>query len=468
MIDRLLAEAAQRPGAPALDGVQVLAPAGLLRRAFDPSWPVLLLPAGASPVTGSPSTTGGDVAPVRAAPDDATGRPGESGLAAVEGEPDAGAAAGAATEEPPAFDPRLLPGRAARPGDPAAVLTSLYPAGHPVLGLAGMPDTIVGELSGAVLEAGPHLLPGVEPLENLASPYGLPWIVARLRAPGGCPWDRAQTHVSLRPYLLEEAYEVYDALEDGATPALAGELGDLLLQVVLHAEHAAEAGVFDLSDVYRSIGAKIVRRHPHVFGDVHAASVDQVLRNWEALKAVERAEAAAGDLPEAGHAGDVATPATDRTAEAGAPGAPGRPIAAAFRGLARSLPALAYSQEMQGRAAALGYDWPDVEGVIDKLEEEAVELLEAESDAHRHEEYGDLLLVLVNLARKLGIDAEAALRDANRKFARRFAFVERYAAEQGRTLDRMTFEELDGLWDAAKVEEREMGAATPSPQRESS
>jgi ATP diphosphatase len=126
----------------------------------------------------------------------------------------------------------------------------------------------------------------------------------------------------------------------------------------------------------------------------------------------------------------------------------------AFRGLARSLPALAYSQEMQGRAAALGYDWPDVEGVIEKVEEEAVELLDAEDDATRAEEYGDLLLVLVNLARKLNIDAEAALRAANRKFARRFARVERYAAERGRPLDRMTFEELDELWDAAKAEDR--------------
>lgn len=464
MIDRLLAEVAARPGAPPIDGVQVLAPDALLRRAFDPSWPVLVLSGRTGIMPGSGNATAGDTA-VRAAPVGALDRSGASGQRPGGGEADAAAGEGAADREPPVFDPRVLPGRAARPAEPAAILAALYPAGHPVLGLAGMPDTTVGALDDAVLRAGPHLLPAVDALENLGSPHGLPWIVARLRAPGGCPWDRAQTHVSLRPCLLEEAYEVYDALDGGATPALAGELGDLLLQIVLHAEHAAEAGVFDLGDVYRSIGAKIVRRHPHVFGDVRAGSVDQVLRNWEALKAVERAEAAASGGADAVPADG---PAADRTETAGGGGGSDRPIAAAFRGLARSLPALAYSQEMQGRAAALGYDWPDVEGVIDKLEEEAVELLEAESDAHRHEEYGDLLLVLVNLARKLGIDAEAALRDANRKFARRFALVERYAAEQGRALDRMTFEELDGLWDAAKVEEREMGAAPPSPQRESS
>jgi MazG family protein len=264
---------------------------------------------------------------------------------------------------------------------------------------------------------------------NLASPHGLPWLAARLRAPDGCPWDREQTHQTLRRHLLEEAHEVYDALEAGSTPNLASELGDLLLQVVLHAEYAAEAGVFDLTDVYRSIMAKIVRRHPHVFGDVVAGSVEEVIRNWETIKAGERAElAAAGD---------------------DAPAIEGMP--AAFAGLSRSLPALAYAQEMQERAASLGYDWPDVEGVIDKLEEEALELLAAEGPEARHEEFGDLLLVIVNLGRKLGIDAEAALRAANAKFARRFARVERLAG--GKRLADMTFEDLDLLWQAAKREE---------------
>ena len=309
------------------------------------------------------------------------------------------------------------------------MLAALYPATHPVLGLRGEPDATISTLGAAALASAVHLVPALDPVANLASPHGLPWIAARLRAPGGCPWDREQDHRSLRPFLLEEAYEVYDALEHGATADLAEELGDLLLQVVLHAQLGAEEGLFDLADVYRHIGTKIVRRHPHVFADVEARTASDVVQNWERIKAGERA--ARGPKPPA----DGSLPA-------------------AFAGLARSLPALAYSQEMQGRAAALGYDWPDVEGVIEKLEEEAVELLEARSDEERTEEYGDLLLVLVNLARKLGVDAESALRAGNAKFARRFALVERYAAERGRGLDTMTFEEFDELWDRAKAGER--------------
>ena len=397
VIHDLVAEAGRRLGISSDSGYQVAPARALEARAFDPSWPLFVLP------------------------DDAV-RP--------EAEP----------IKPAAFEAPVLPGRNARSGA-AAILRDLYPASHPVHGLDGATDSTVGDVDDAILATGPHVLPPLDPESNVASPHGLPWIVARLRAPDGCPWDREQTHLSLRPFLLEEAYEVYDALEDGATPELAGELGDLLLQVVLHAQHAAEAGVFDLSDVYRAIAAKIVRRHPHVFGDTDASTVGQVLRNWEQIKAAERAAQA-----------DVPAPEARLSAEATAASAATASLPEAFQGLARSLPALAYAQEMQARAAALGYDWPDVEGVIEKLEEEAVELLEAEDDAQRTEEFGDLLLVLVNLARKLNIDAEAALRAANRKFARRFALVERYAAERGRSLDRMTFDELDELWDAAKAE----------------
>jgi tetrapyrrole methylase family protein/MazG family protein len=412
-IDDLVAEAGRRLGIACDGGYQVAPAAALQARAFDPSWPLFVRP------------------------DDVGGGPGGPGGAA-------GAAAAVRPEaepiKPAAFEAPVLPGRNARSGA-AAILRDLYPASHPVHGLDGATDSTVGDVDDAILAAGPHVLPPLDPESNVASPHGLPWIVARLRAPDGCPWDREQTHLSLRPFLLEEAYEVYDALEDGATPELAGELGDLLLQVVLHAQHAAEAGVFDLSDVYRAIAAKIVRRHPHVFGDTDASTVGQVLRNWEQIKAAERAAQADVPAPEAGLSAG-ATAASAATAS----------LPEAFQGLARSLPALAYAQEMQARAAALGYDWPDVEGVIEKLEEEAVELLEAEDDAQRTEEFGDLLLVLVNLARKLNIDAEAALRAGNRKFARRFALVERYAAERGRSLDRMTFDELDELWDAAKAE----------------
>ncbi len=415
MIDAILAEAASRYGTRPSDGLQIVGVAALTRRAFDPSWALLVLPDDDGP--------GGAREPDR----EAGGRRPDAAEAPPAPEAHRPDAAGP-PEEPP-FEASVLPGRAAHGASPLDVLLALYPGTHPVLGLSGAADATVATLDQAMLAAGPHLLPALDPLANLASPHGLPWIAARLRAPGGCPWDREQDHASLRPFLLEEAYEVYDALEHGATDHLAEELGDLLLQVVLHAQLGAEEGLFDLADVYRHISAKIVRRHPHVFADVHAATAGDVIQNWERIKAVERAD----------RGGDP------RATES---------LPAAFSGLARSLPALAYSREMQDRAAALGYDWPNVEGVIEKVQEEAVELLEAEDDAHRTEEFGDLLLVLVNLGRKLGIDAESALRAGNAKFARRFALVERFAQERGRTLDSMTFDELDELWDRAKVVER--------------
>ncbi|MHB8459955.1 MAG: nucleoside triphosphate pyrophosphohydrolase [Candidatus Limnocylindrales bacterium] len=252
----------------------------------------------------------------------------------------------------------------------------------------------------------------------------MPWLSDRLRAPDGCPWDREQTHDSLRGHLLEETYEVYDALASGASPALAEELGDLLLQIVLHAQLAAEAGVFDLADVEAAIGAKIVRRHPHVFGDAEARTASDVNRQWERIKAAERAERA-----------DAAEAASK----------------SALDGISPSLPALAASQEMQERAANLGYDWPTIDGVIDKVHEELGELLAADSDANRREELGDLLMVLVNVGRKHGIQAEAALREANGKFRRRFGEVERLAAERGVALRDLDFDALDALWDAAKA-----------------
>ena len=259
----------------------------------------------------------------------------------------------------------------------------------------------------------------------------MPYISDRLRRPDGCPWDREQTHASLRKHLLEETYEVYDALEAGATPELAEELGDLLLQVVLHAQLAAEAGVFDLADVQAAIGAKIVRRHPHVFGDAEARTAADVNRQWERIKASERAAAAEGD------GGDEARPKS------------------ALSGISPSMPALAASQEMQERAANLGYDWPSIDGVLEKVHEELGELRRAATPEARREEFGDLLFVLVNVARREGIEAEAALRAGNDKFRRRFASVERRAAERGVALRDLDFDALDALWDAAKAEERE-------------
>ncbi|CAN5816928.1 hypothetical protein BH24CHL6_BH24CHL6_17160 [soil metagenome] len=379
-MQQLLDELESRYAIRAADGLQLLGPRTLVRRPFDPGLPMLLLP--------------GDGPP--AAPADA-------------------------------FQPDVLPGRHARGSDPAQLLRSLYPATHPLLGLAGTPDSSVGQISTEELAAGPRYVPALVGELNVASPHGLPWLVARLRAPDGCPWDREQDHLSLRSHLLEETYEVYDALEGGSTPALAEELGDLLLQVVLHAQYGAEAGVFDLADVQRSIMTKIVRRHPHVFGDVIAESAAEVIANWEQIKADERS---AVDGP-------------SKPAE--------RDMPQAFAGLSRSLPALAYAQEVQARAASLGYDWPSVEGVLEKIAEEATEVLGAPDEASRREEFGDLLLVVVNLARRLGIDAEGALRAASAKFAARFAHVERAVARRDLSLRSMTPAELDELWQEAKM-----------------
>jgi MazG family protein len=330
-------------------------------------------------------------------------------------------------------EPRpALPGRHGPGGsDPLALLRRLYPTAHPV-GRFGRPDgTTVGELTAEDLATALYL-PPVAPEAAVASPWGMPWVSDRLRAPDGCPWDREQTHQSLRNHLLEEAYEVYDALEAGATPELAGELGDLLLQVVLHAQLAAEAGVFDMTDVWAAIAGKIVHRHPHVFGETEARTASDVNRQWERIKAAERATAAAAD----GSGVEV-------------------PPKSALDGISRSLPALAASQEMQERAANIGYDWPSIDGVLEKVREEIDELQAAADDAARAEELGDLLFVLVNVGRRQGIEVEAALRAANDKFRRRFRHVEHAAAARDVALRDLSFDELDALWDAAKAHERQ-------------
>ncbi len=372
----LLGEVDARFGVGPADGIQVLSQLAVTARPFDPGMALIVVPGG-----------------------------------------DAG-------------DYSALPGRAAHGGSAAEMLRALYPAEHPIHPIPDGTASTVGQVSDSELAAGPHYLPAVDPLHNGASPYSLPWLVARLRAPDGCPWDREQDHMSLRKFLIEETYEVYDALEQGSTPQLAEELGDLLLQIVLHAQYAAEDGVFDMTDIHREVIAKIVRRHPHVFGDVVADSAADVIRNWEQIKAGERAARPNGD---------------------GKSGQAGENMPAAFAGLSRSLPALSYAQEMQERAASLGYDWPSVDGVLDKVVEESSELVAARNDAERREEFGDLLMVLVNLGRKLGIDAEAALRAASAKFAARFVHVERLAAERDQQLRDLTFEQLDELWKEAKV-----------------
>jgi tetrapyrrole methylase family protein/MazG family protein len=341
---------------------------------------------------------------------------------------------------PATADSRPLAGRHGPAGrTPIDVLRRLYPADHEVAYLGdhepgdSAAATTVAALTSADLERPLYLAP-IAPELAAAGPWSMPSISARLREPDGCPWDREQTHESLRKHLLEETYEVYDALEHGATPALAEELGDLLLQIVLHAQLAAEAGIFDLADVQASIARKIVRRHPHVFGDAVARTAADVTRQWERIKAEERdevAESAASDD------GPAAVPR------------------GALDGISPSLPALAASHEMQERAAALGYDWPDVEGVLDKVAEELAELAAARSGDERREEFGDLLLVMTNVGRKMGIESEAALRAANAKFRDRFRRVERMVAERGVPMRDLDFGTLDAYWDAAKAEERQ-------------
>jgi MazG family protein len=399
VLDALLAEARLRWGLDPADGLQVVPAERLVATPIEPSRPVVIVP-----------------------------------LAVLAGRPGAGPGPTAEPAEGAIAEP--LPGRAGPGGaDPLALLGRLYPADHPV-GRFRVPEgTTIGELGTDDL-AGPLYLAPVPPERAVAGPWAMPWISARLRRPDGCPWDREQTHESLRKHLLEEAFEVYDALGRGATLDLAEELGDLLLQVVLHAQLAAEAHVFDLTDVQATLATKIVRRHPHVFGAAEARTAADVTRQWEAIKAGERADAAAADA---------------EAAETGRAGATAR---SALDGISRSMPALAASQEMQERAAALGYDWPTIDGIVDKVHEELAELLGAESAPDRAEEIGDLLLVLVNLARRHGVEAEAALRAANDKFRRRFASVERMAAARGVALRDLDFEGLDALWDAAKDEER--------------
>jgi tetrapyrrole methylase family protein / MazG family protein len=388
VLDALVAEARLRWGLDLVDGIQVLATETLVRSPLEPARPALIVPA---------SVLRLDEASVAAA----TGAPAD--LAPI------------------------LPGRHGPGGaDPLAVLRRLYPADHPV-GRFGVADSsTIGELTPETLAAPIYLAPLARE-DAAASPWAMPWISHRLRLPDGCPWDREQTHESLRNHLLEEAYEVYDALADGATPGLAEELGDLLLQVVLHAQLAAEAGVFDLTDVHAVLARKIVRRHPHVFGDAEARTANDVNRQWERIKAAERADAPVDEA---------------------------RPPKGALDGVSRSLPALAASQEMQERAAHIGYEWPTMEGVLDKVHEELAELRAAATPAEQAEEYGDLLFVLVNVARWEGIEAEAALRSANDKFRRRFASVERQAREREVALKDLSFEQLDALWDTAKAEEK--------------
>jgi len=345
-----------------------------------------------------------------------------------------------------------LPGRL---GTGWELLTRLYGADRAVTLLpSGSASTVATCASGGAGESQAIYVAGLEPLDAFATPWTMPWLSARLRAPDGCPWDREQTHASLAKHLIEEAWELHDAIaalesaseteRPRAIADLAEELGDVLLQVVLHSQIAQERGDFDLADVQDGLVRKIVRRHPHVFGDASAATTRDVQRNWEAIKAGERAAAGEGEK-----------------------------VKGALDGVSRGLPALSASRELQDRASAVGYDWPTLDGVRAKISEELAELDEALAEAghpdqitstqavsaatlaHAQEELGDVLAVIVNLGRRSGIDAEAALRGANDKFRRRFAEVERRAAARGILLKDADFTTLDALWDEAKAAERE-------------
>lgn len=277
----------------------------------------------------------------------------------------------------------------------------------------------------------------------------------RLRAPGGCPWDREQTFDTIKQYTLEETYEVIEAIENRDWNELPGELGDLLLQVLFYAEMAQEDGKFSIDDVLDRLSDKLVRRHPHVFGDVEAETAGQVLRNWEAIKDQERAEKQGADAKE-----QSPESLLDKVSTA--------------------MPALMEGLKLSNKAANVGFDWPDIDGLFDKVKEEVSELREEveripppgpvpvgrgiagargstvpeELQSRLHDEIGDLLFVVVNLARYLNVDPESALRGTNRKFRRRFAHVERRLTEQSKTFDQSNIDEMEQYWQESKSNEK--------------
>ncbi len=256
--------------------------------------------------------------------------------------------------------------------------------------------------------------------EDLSQFTALVDIIARLRAPDGCPWDKKQTHASLREDLLEECYEVLEALDEGNSGKLCDELGDLLMQVVLHAQIATEAGEFELGDVVNSITTKLIHRHPHIFGSKKVENAEEVVLSWEKLKQEERG--------------------ADTSILASAP---------------KQMPALGYSQEIQGRVAQVGFDWEDIDGVMEKLVEEIGELKRADSQERKVQEFGDLLFTLANIARRLGIDLETALREANQRFYRRFSYMEEVCRQRGLNFGELSFDEQNALWEEAKREIQE-------------
>jgi nucleoside triphosphate diphosphatase len=299
-------------------------------------------------------------------------------------------------------------------------------------------------------------------------------IMERLRAPGGCPWDREQTFDSIKPYTLEETYEVFEAIDNRDWAELTGELGDLLLQVLFYSEMAREQGSFSIDDVLERLSTKLVDRHPHVFGDVKADTSAEVLRNWEALKAEERKKRfdAAGDnvlqdsVPQDRAKDSLPKASDDRHS--------------VLAGVSSAMPSLLEAYKLSSRAAQAGFDWPNIDGLFDKLNEETEELRQQLAEypgpgprpqgrgiassgrssvseslhGRLEEEVGDLFFVLVNIARYLSLDPESALRKTNRKFKRRFQWMEEQLRQSNRTPEKASMEELESLWQQAKQQEK--------------
>ncbi len=305
-------------------------------------------------------------------------------------------------------------------------LLDIYPASHPVTVLTalGSDDETTRIVPLAEIDHRPFgyleclYLPPLAPEEDVRRFDGLFAVIERLHGPDGCPWDREQTHESLRPHLLEESYEALEAIDSGDPDRLTEELGDVLLQVLMHAAVASRTGEFSFADVSEHIARKLIRRHPHVFGEGTAKTSDEVYQNWEVLKKAEK------------------------------------PRESILDGVPATLPALAASQSIQGRARRLGFDWPDIEGPLEKMLEEVREFARAENgDGDREDEFGDILFVLANIAQRLGLDAEQALRRANAKFRRRFGAMERIAEAEGIEMKTLDLAGLDALWERAKADE---------------
>lgn len=306
------------------------------------------------------------------------------------------------------------------------MLDQYYPPEFIIQGLEVIGNEIGSPVNICVSELANQIAQGkidylhIPPLGENTSFESFQEVVARLRAPDGCPWDREQTHLSLRPHLMEEAYEVLDAMDRSDSAALCEELGDLLLQIVLNAQIAYEDKEFRMTDVLEGINSKLIRRHPHVFGELSVGGVDGVLKNWEKLKEIERAQNGEADKK------------------------------GLLDGVPKAIPALTQAQEYQDRAARVGFDWAEIAPVIDKVREELDEVLQAPDEEQRAGELGDLLFAVVNLARWYKVDAESMLRQTNARFARRFKHIEARSAEQGRKLTEMTLEEMDRFWEEAK------------------